>query len=125
MDFGLFSPSLLLSIRMGDFMTSPFPFSKSGTLTPNVVEKVKVKISGFGDANRVGVINRSRIQGLINGAVIWARTDDVDPEIKGDSSYPVFSTRIFDCIDGRSWVEVRMISDQAVEYTLEGGENGS
>ncbi len=87
----------------------------SGELTANEVEIVTVNVANFGSQNIVGVVNRTQ------DGVIWVRIDGENPEIEGFDSYPVLSYRMFKCPKGDHEATVRMISDQALDFTVEGG----
>lgn len=88
--------------------------AKSGTLTPNVVETVSIEVTATGAANAVGILNRSESN------AIWVRLDGKDPEVEGDDSFPVMNYRLFDARAGFTTVTVKMISDTALDYTVEG-----
>lgn len=92
------------------------PKVKSGTLTPGEPKEVTVTIASFGTGNSFGVLNRS------GEGIIWVRTDGGTPGVEEDDSYPVMSYREFDGKEGCTSVTVTMISDQALDYTVEGGD---
>lgn len=90
------------------------PKARTGTLTANVVAEVTVAVSPFGENNEFGIVN------LSGQGIIWVRTDGVDPTIGGDNCFPVLGYRIFTVPDGSKEVTPKMISDTALQYTVEG-----
>lgn len=84
--------------------------SVSGTLTPGVVKTEIVRID---QSMGAAVVNRSMT------GTIWIRVDGIDPATSPlDNCFPVMAVRN---IQGRSdSIEVRMISTQALDYTVEG-----
>lgn len=86
--------------------------SVSGTLTPD--EVATVTVSGAMPGGGIEIINRSQ------SGTIWVRCDGYDPEVAGTSSHPVLGARRipYGWFRG-SDVEVRMISDEALAYTVE------
>ena len=90
------------------------PTAKSGTLTISTVASVAVSVDAFGPGNQVGVLNRS------STGVIWVRTDGVDPTVAGDNCFPVLSYRAFNVPAGGTEVTIKLISDAALAYTVEG-----
>ena len=85
--------------------------AQSGTLTQAQVEDVEIT-----DAHPDGitVINRSQ-----TGA-IWVRLDGPDPEVEGDNSHPVLGVRYFPAPRAQQAVTVKLLSDEALDYTVEG-----
>jgi len=83
-----------------------------GTLNANEVTSVAVE-SGWGG---IVVINRAQT------GVIWVRLDGQDPEPEQPNTFAVFGAREYPA-DSREdqvrTVEVRMLSDTAVQYSVE------
>ena len=84
----------------------------SGTLTPNVVTTVAM----FADGNGLEVINRSQT------GEIWCRLDGNDPTVGGANCYVVLGARMFPTPTQGSYgpISVRMISNAALSYSVEG-----
>lgn len=82
-----------------------------GTLEPNIVKVVTLS-KGF---TGLEIINRS-----YDGSFLWLRTDDQDPVIGGDDTYVVIGARSFDRFNRFNEITVRMISDRAIRYSIEG-----
>ncbi len=82
--------------------------AKSGTLTISTVATVTVTADGLG----IQVVNRTQT------GVIWVRLDGVDPVAAADDCYAVLGVRHFLTRTGA--IQVRMLSTDALDYTVEG-----
>ena len=82
--------------------------AKSGTLVASTVSTVTVSADGRG----IQVVNRTQT------GVIWVRLDGVDPAAAADENFAVLGVRHFPTRTGS--IEVRMISADALAYTVEG-----
>lgn len=85
--------------------------AESGTLTPDQVEDVEIE-DAWPDG--ITVINRSQT------GTIWVRLDGVNPVAAGDNSHPVLGVRYFPAPRVQEAVTVKLISDAALDYTVEG-----
>lgn len=86
--------------------------AKSATLTISTVDRVTVTDAYPGG---IEVINRSQ------SGTIWVRFDGVDPTVGGDNCHPVLGARFFEnpWADRAENIQVRLISDAALAYTVE------
>lgn len=82
--------------------------AESGTLTGSVVTTVTVAADGLG----IQVVNRTQT------GVIWVRLDGVDPVAAADDNFAVLGVRHF--VTRTGMIEVRLISADALEFTVEG-----
>jgi hypothetical protein len=83
-----------------------------GTLAANEVTSVAIE-SGRGG---IVIVNRAQT------GTIWVRLDGVDPEPEGSGTFAVYGAREFPAQQRTRQiinVEVRMISDTAVQYSVE------
>lgn len=92
------------------------PVAKSGTLTANTVATVTVSVDSSGSGNTFTVTNRS-----LTGT-IWVRVDGTNPTVAGDNCFPVLGSRTFKAKSGLREVAVKLISDAALAYSVEGLE---
>ncbi len=88
--------------------------SRSGTLTASTVKTETVDVEAFGPGMGLSITNRS------GSGEIWVRLDGVDPTVGGDNCKLVMGTRQFKNIDGNTSVTVKMISTEALLYSVEG-----
>lgn len=82
--------------------------AKSGTLTPSTVATVTVSADGLG----IQVVNRT------GTGTMWVRLDGTDPVAAADDCYVVLGVRHFPTRTGA--VQVRLLSTDALDYTVEG-----
>lgn len=88
-------------------------YARSGTLTPDTVTTVAIT-NAYPDG--VTIVNRAQ-----NGSVIWVRADGTNPVIGADDCFPVAGVlRVPSPTVGRGDVTIKLISDQAVPYTVHG-----
>lgn len=80
-----------------------------GTLTANTVKTVTVDPGWAG----IVVVNRSMT------GVIWVRLDGTNPAIEAADSYAVFGARSFRLGKRNAPVTVKMLSADALKYTVE------
>lgn len=88
----------------------------TGTLEPGVVSSVTVQgVQDYG----IEIIN------LTGSGVIWYRLDGEDPEVGVGGSHPVLGSRKvndpnYSVPSNRDAVTVKLISDEALMFTVEG-----
>ncbi len=84
-----------------------------GTLEPGVIRTIELS-KGF---TGVEIINRS-----YDGSFLWLRLDGEDPVIAGDDTYVVIGARSFDRLNRFNPVMIKLLSDKAVRYSIEGSQ---
>lgn len=90
--------------------------ARSGTLTPSTVATVAIT-----DAWPDGIWVTNRTQ----SGQIWVRFDGVNPVVGADDCYVVLGARLFPVTtSGRDAISVKLISTQALDYTVEGSVLG-
>jgi hypothetical protein len=86
--------------------------AKSGTLTANTAAPITIT-DAYPDG--VWVHNRSQT------GEIWVRFDGTNPTVAGDDCFLVLGSRLFPVTTvGRESVTAKLISSQALAYTVEG-----
>lgn len=88
--------------------------AKSGTLDPGIVTEVTVTVDPFGGNRGVGITNRT------GTGEIWVRIDGEDPIVEGDDCYIVIAVRELETPTGASSITVKLLSNDAISYTVEG-----